>query len=48
MTVSASGRHDSDELRPRTPVKHLVDGLEAVPIDIQHITAKLTFDGATS
>lgn len=27
------------------PVKP-VDGLVAVPIDIQHITAKLTFDGA--
>lgn len=26
------------------PVK-LVDGLLAVPIDIQHITASLTFDG---
>jgi hypothetical protein len=25
-----------------------VDGLAAVPIDIQHIAAKLTFDGATS
>jgi hypothetical protein len=25
-----------------------VDGLAAVPIDIQHITASLTFDGATS
>jgi hypothetical protein len=30
------------------PPKHLVDGLDAVPIDIQHVTARLTFDGATS
>jgi hypothetical protein len=28
------------------PVK-LVDGLVAVPIDIQHIDAKMIFDGAT-
>ncbi|MEP6600631.1 MAG: hypothetical protein ABJB49_02325 [Nitrospirota bacterium] len=30
------------------PPGKTVDGLAAVPIDIQHITATLTFDGATS
>jgi len=30
------------------PPAKIVDGLAAVPIDIQHITAALTFDGATS
>jgi hypothetical protein len=30
------------------PPGKTVDGLAAVPIDIQHVTAKLTFDGATS
>jgi hypothetical protein len=30
------------------PPPKTVDGLAAVPIDIQHIAAKLTFDGATS
>jgi hypothetical protein len=30
------------------PPKKMVDGLDAVPIDIQHVAAKLTFDGATS
>jgi hypothetical protein len=30
------------------PPKKTVDGLNAVPIDIQHVTALLTFDGATS
>ena len=30
------------------PAGKIVDGLTAVPIDIQHITASLIFDGATS
>jgi hypothetical protein len=30
------------------PPKRSVDGLDAVPIDIQHVSAKLTFDGAAS
>jgi hypothetical protein len=30
------------------PPKKTVDGLDAVPVDIQHVDAKLTFDGATS
>jgi hypothetical protein len=30
------------------PLPMTVDGLAAVPIDIQHITSSLTFDGATS
>jgi hypothetical protein len=30
------------------PPRTIVDGLAAVPIDIQHITASLTFDGTTS
>lgn len=30
------------------PPPKIVDGLVAVPIDIQHIAASLTFDGTTS
>ena len=30
------------------PPPKTVDGLKAVPIDVQHVTARLTFDGATT